>query len=225
MKRFLFALLSLTLILCACSTSLPATDAVPLVPASPPPIATELTPESFPDSPALPIPKFASTLQTPHIDQPPNGNEATITSTPPSGYGNCGYQWAQQGLPELSDEFQQSIQGLQPDAQTHAYAFGEDCIYADGHKTFSAKETDFNVTLQVSDLSNETELGEWIVKIMQVVVNIPKEKIVGPQPGVVFISFQSGSDQKNINFYIDQYQALPSGLTAAEIYQALQRPQ
>ena len=34
-----------------------------------------------------------------------------------------------------------------------------------------------------------------------------------------------GSDQKNMNFYIDQYQALPARLTAAEIYQSLQKPQ
>jgi len=149
----------------------------------------------------------------------------TITPTPSSGYGNCGYQWAQQDLPELSADFQQAIQGLQSSAQASAYIFGEDCIYADGHKTFSAKETDFNVALQVSDLSNETELGEWIVKIMRVILNIPKEKIVGPQSGVVFINFQSGNEQKNMNFYIDQYQALPSSLSDAEIYQALQTPQ
>jgi hypothetical protein len=221
MKKLRPALLSLALILSACSTSLPATDAVPRAPASPLPVARELTPESLPDSPALPIPKFASTLQIPLIDQPPNGNEATITPA----YEGCGYQWAQQDLPVLSREFQQAIQGLEPSAQANAFAFGEDCIYADGHKTFGAKETDFNVTLQVADLSNEASLGEWIVKIMLIVVNIPKEKIVGPQSGVVFINFQSGSDQKNLNFYIDQYQTLPSGLTTAEIYQALQTPQ
>ena len=221
MKRIIYALLSLTLGMGACSTNLPPTDTVPGAPASPPYVATELTPESFPDSPTIPIPKFDSTLQTPHIDQPPNGNEATITPI----YEGCAYQWAQKALPELSGEFQQAIQELQPEALANAYAFGEDCIYADGHAVFSAMETDFNITLQVSELSNEAELGEWIVKVMQMVESIPPEKIEGSRPGRVSLEFRSGSEQKFVNFYIDQYQALPDGLSTTEIYRTLQTPQ
>jgi hypothetical protein len=149
----------------------------------------------------------------------------TATATLPS-YGNCGYQWAYQDLPELSAEFQQDIQNLQPKAQAKAFAFGEDCIHTDGvTRTFIPMETDFDIILQVSDLSNETELGEWIVKVMQVVENIPGNKIVGPRPGRIGLTFQAGSDQKVVNFYINQYQELPSGLSGAEIYQALQTTQ
>jgi hypothetical protein len=85
-------------------------------------------------------------------------------------------------------------------------------------------ETDFNVTLQVNDVSDESVLGEWIVKTMEVIENIPAEQIVGPRPGRVSIAYQSGSDQKIINFYINQYQDLPSGLSNSEIFQALQVP-
>ena len=146
----------------------------------------------------------------------------TLTATPPP-YGSCGYQWAYQDLPELTAEFQQDIQNLNPEAQAKAFAFGEDCIHQDGTtRTFIPMETDFNITLQVSDLSDESALGDWIVKVMQVVEGIPPDKIVGPRPGRVSIAFQSGNDQKFVNFYIDQYQALPSGLSGAEIYQALQ---
>lgn len=149
----------------------------------------------------------------------------TATATPPT-YGGCGYQWAQQALPELSTEFQNAIQLLQLEAQAYAFAFGEDCIHTDGTtRTFIAMETDFNVTVEVSDLSDENALGDWIVKVMEVVQNIPREKIVGPRPGRVSIGFQSGSDQKFVNFYIDQYKALSSGLSSGEIYQALQTPQ
>ena len=166
---------------------------------------------------SLPLtPTSQSTLSTATV---------TPTSTLPSN-GNCGYQWAYQDLPELSAEFQQDIQNIQPEAQASAFAFGEDCVHADGTtRTFIPMETDFNVTLQVSDLSNETDLGEWIVKVMNVIQNIPKDKIIGPRPGRVSIGFKSGSDQKVVNFYIDQYQALPSGLSSAEIYQAIQTPQ
>lgn len=149
----------------------------------------------------------------------------TVTATLPSN-GNCGYQWAYQDLPELSAEFQQDVQNLQPEAQAKAFTFGEDCIHQDGTtRTFIPMETDFDITLQVSDVSNEADLGEWIVKVMQVVESIPQDKIVGPRPGRITIAFQTGSDQKHVNFYINQYQELPSGLSNTEIYQALQNPQ
>jgi len=150
---------------------------------------------------------------------------ATLTPTAESYGGNCGYQWAQKALPELSGEFQQAIQQLQPEALAKAFAFGEDCVYADGHAVFSAMETDFNITLQVSDLSNESDLGEWIVKVMQVIESIPPEKIEGPRPGRVSLEFRSGSEYRFVNFYINQYQSLPNGLSTTEIYQALQTPQ
>jgi hypothetical protein len=160
----------------------------------------------------------------PLTSTPPN-LPTTLTPTPESYSGNCGYQWAQKDLPELSSEFQQAVQELQPEAQANAFAFGEDCVYADGHAVFSAMETDFNVTLQVNDLSAKAELGEWIVKVMQIIENIPSEKIEGPRPGRVSLEFRSGSEQKFVNFYVDKYQALPAGLSNAEIYQTLQTPQ
>jgi hypothetical protein len=86
-------------------------------------------------------------------------------------------------------------------------------------------ETDFNIILQVSDLTNHSELGEWIVKVMQVIVDLPAEWIVGPRPGRVSLVFQSGSEQRAVNFYINQFQGLPPELSHAEIFQALQVPQ
>ena len=138
----------------------------------------------------------------------------------------CGYQWAYQDLPELASSFQQSIQDLQPQAEAKAYAFGENCVLEDGTvAAFLPMETDFNITLQVADLADESDLGEWIVKVMQVIEGIPQAQLVGPQPGRVNIIYQTGADQKAINFYINQYQDLPTGLNRAEIFQALQVPQ
>jgi hypothetical protein len=82
-----------------------------------------------------------------------------VPTVPSSNPQDCGYQWAQQALPELSSAFLQSIQALQPEAQANAFAFGENCIHADGTATFLPMETDFNITLQVTDVSNESELG------------------------------------------------------------------
>ena len=213
MQRIFRAFLFWTIVLCGCSTGV----------ASPQPIPLTLTdtPSAFPTT-AIPNPTLIVTLSTPHIDQPPDGE---TTPAPPNPQ-DCGYQWANQDLPELSSSFQASIQALQPEAQANAYAFGENCMLADGSiGGFSAMETDFNITLPVNDLTNESDLGEWIVRVMQVIKTIPQDQIVGPQPGRVSMIFQSNGDQKVVNFYVNQYQALPAGLSSSEIYQALQIPQ
>ena len=213
MPRIFRAFLFWSLILCACS---PGVSSPPPVP----PPAT-ITPLAFPTT-ALPIPEPIVTVSTPHIDQPPDGNIPTTAPNPQ----DCGYQWANQDLPELSVSFQGSLQALQPEATANAYAFGENCMLADGSVGgFSTMETDFNVMLQVNDLTNESDLGDWIVKVMQVIENIPAEQIAGPQPGRVSIIFQSNGDQKAVNFSINQYQALAPGLSTSEIYQVLQVPQ
>ena len=168
-----------------------------------------------------PFPKLVATRATPHIDQPPDGEVTPVPSYPQ----DCGYQWANQDLPELSSSFLHAIQGLQPEAQANAFAFGEDCVHTDGSITFLPMETDFNVTLQVSDLADEAVLGEWIVKVMQVIENIPPDQIVGPRPGRVSILFESNGERGGANFYIDQYRALPAGLSHTEIYQALKNAQ
>jgi hypothetical protein len=144
------------------------------------------------------------------------------TTAVPLESQECGYQWANKALPELSSSFQGSIQALQPEAQANAYAFGENCIRSDGSVAdFLAMETDFNISLQVDDLANESVLGKWIVQVMKIIENIPAEQIAGRRPGRVSIVFQSSTAQDVINFYINQYRELPPGLNYAEIYETL----
>jgi hypothetical protein len=130
--------------------------------------------------------------------------------------------WASQNLTDLTLDLQDAIRSIQPEAQAYAFAFGEDCVYTDGRRTFTAMETDFNVTLPVSDLTDENALGEWIVKTMQVIEALPKEKIVGPRPGRVTMIFTAAAEQKFLNFYIDKYQSLPKDMAGWEVYQSLQ---
>jgi len=211
MKRIFRGFLFWTILLSACSSGI----------ASPQPASPTAVDIPFPTT-AAPNPTLIATLSTPHLDQ---SSDEEVGTTPPNPQ-DCGYQWATQPLPELSSRLLVSLQALQPEAQADAYAFGENCMLADGSiGGFSAMETDFNITLQVNDLANESELGEWIVKIMQVIEDIPQEQIVGPQPGRVSMIFQSNGAQNGFNFYVNQFQALPTGLSNSEIYQALKMPQ
>lgn len=206
MTRIFRAFLFFSLILSACSPSglSPESD-------SRPDFSSPAT-----DSP----PELVTTVPTPHIEQPPG---VAITDSPSYPEG-CGYQWAYQDLPELSGRLLLSIQQLQPEAQASAFAFGENCTGQDGVtvQRFIPMETDFNVTLQVADLSNEAELGQWIVEIMQVIQAIPADEVIGPRPGRVTLIFQADGEQEAVNFYIDQYRSLSSGSSPEEIYRALQ---
>jgi hypothetical protein len=194
MQRVFFTFLFWSLILWACSTGV-----------TPPP--------TVPPSPT----EVSLTLPTTAI--PNSETESTAVPLEPQ---DCGYQWANQELPELSSSFQRSIQALYPEAQANAYAFGENCVRADGSTAgFTAMETDFNVSLQVDDLANESVLGKRIVQVMQVIEAIPAEQIAGPRPGRVSIVFQSSTAQSVMNFYINQYNELPSSFNYAEIYEAL----
>ena len=86
-------------------------------------------------------------------------------------------------------------------------------------------ETDFNITLPASDLTDDAELGDWIIRVMQVIENIPHEQIRGPRPGRVSLLFESGTDRAGVSFYINQYQALPADMNSTEIFRLLQESQ
>lgn len=196
MRRFFSALLFWTLSLYACSPGV-------------------IPPQAFSSSPTL---TRTAPTALPRIDQPP---DATVVD--PTALQDCGNQWANQDLPELSNNFRQSIQALQPEAQASAYAFGENCLRSDGSVvSFTALETDFNITLHVDDLANEAVLGRWIIHVMRIIEDIPADQIAGPRPGRVSILFQSSTAQHILNFYINQYQELPSDLNHTEVYEALQ---
>jgi hypothetical protein len=174
------------------------------------------------------VPDFPSSVAAPPTPLPTAQSPTVVpvaTTVAPSNPADCTYQWAYQDIPELSNDFLASIRELQAEAQANAFIFGENCIRADGSSTFLSMETDFNVTLQVSDLSDDADLGEWIVKVMRIIDAIPSDRISGLRPGRVSIIFQSSGEQKGINFYLDQYRTLPSGLSSAEIYHTFQTSQ
>ncbi len=110
---------------------------------------------------------------------------------------------------------------LQPDAGGRAQAYGENCVYSDGHADFLAKETDFYVTINITDLTDNNELGAWIVKGMGALAAFTPGVVPGSQPGFVEFTFKAGDDQKILRVSISAYKRLPSGLHGAEVIKAL----
>jgi hypothetical protein len=146
---------------------------------------------------------------------PPGGTE---TSTPGSD-NNCAFVGADQSLPDVSARVDKAIKVLQPEASATASAFGENCVYADGHSVFSAMETDFTLKIKVADLKNESDLGGWIIKVMKVLEAFQPGDVPGPQSGRVQIDFTSPPAQVRIaTVPIDQYRNLPASTSPVEIF-------
>ncbi len=145
---------------------------------------------------------------------------ASITDTPTATANEpCAFVWAYQDLPEISTNFDKAIKELQPGAKGSAKAYGENCVYADGRADFSAMETDFWVTIHAKDLKNETELGDWIIKVMKVVDTFPPSVVPGPNRGLVNFDFVLGDESLKVSSVsIDKYHTIPPNTSPAEIF-------
>lgn len=154
---------------------------------------------------------------------PPAASEES--SEPPAQAQTCAYQWAYEGAPELTSSFDAALKTLNPEAGGRVEFFGEDCIYADGTSTFLPMQTDFYVRLQVDDLTQEEEFGNWVLQVMQYVTQLPREELQGPNYGFVEFRFEK-SDTEHIVFrvpiqkYIDEAQ----GKSGAELFKMFYAP-
>ena len=104
--------------------------------------------------------------QTPEVET--IVTEPPITEAPVSE--PCAYVWAYHDAPELTEKLNTAVQAINPAASARAQLFGEDCVYADGHSTFGAMETDFYVHAPADDLTNEEAFGNWMAQVMPIVV-------------------------------------------------------
>ncbi len=151
------------------------------------------------------------------IVEPASTTPTPVLTTP--AYEGCAYMWASHDLPDLSQKVAAGLQAVDPNLTGSAYAYGEDCVYADGHSTFSAMETDYRVKVSVTDLQDEKSLGDWIFKVMDVITKLPAGETAGPQPGRVEFQFsKSESETLNLNVSIAKYKSQAAGLTGAELF-------
>ncbi len=168
----------------------------------------------------------ASLTLTETVENPAATSTPPVTITPtPVGTAStleqCAYMWGTRALPQLSQSVNLAMQALQPEATGQARAYGENCVYADGHAVFSTMETDFYVTYPVKSLKNDADLGDRIKTIMQAIGDLPRDSIPGPQPGFVEVTFKSGDDQRILRVDIRKYRALSPDLSGSDLMKAL----
>ncbi|MBI5824645.1 MAG: hypothetical protein HZB18_11500 [Chloroflexi bacterium] len=142
----------------------------------------------------------------------------TITA-PVDTSGNCAYMWAYQDDPELTVKVDEAIRQLDPTASASAQQFGEDCVYADGHSTFGAMETDFYVHLTIIDLADNELFGNWMAQVMTVITQIPRGELQGNYGFVEFWFNKSETEHLVVRVPIQKYLNDAQGKTGVELLQ------
>jgi hypothetical protein len=163
---------------------------------------------------AFSLRSFISSLTQTMTPTPP----ATITPT----YEGCYYIWANQSLPEITEKLNAAIRELQSTASANASAFGENCVYADGHSTFGAMETDFYVQLSIESRSKEERMGTWIAQVMPLI-----DQLTGVPGGLGFVEFSFQDNQPSplvVRVPILQYKSKAQGLSGAELFRWFYTP-
>jgi len=132
--------------------------------------------------------------------------------------------WANDPLPELSAEFNRTLQTALPNAEGYAEAFGENCVTETGEVArFLAMQTDYHLTLMVDDLEDRQALGELVENVMDVLAGFPTEETPGPQPGYIGITFESPEDSFRLWVMRTNVEAaLKSGMRGEELFNAIQ---
>jgi hypothetical protein len=150
---------------------------------------------------------------------------ATVTPDTITSYAQCGWSWATQPLPDLSAEVQSALDAAGLKGVTvSAEAFGENCITASGNVDhFATMETDFRFQVEVRDLSDSSDLGDLLERILVVLDAFPPDATPGPQPGYIGVHFVHGTEGLNLWFMVTTSDtARAQGLHGAELLRELQ---
>jgi len=136
----------------------------------------------------------------------------------------CAFMDGRQSLPDISGQLLEKLKraGL-PAESARVEAYGENCITEDGtFVRFSARETDYYVTLAVPDLQDEANLGDLLMVTFGIIAEFPVSQTPGPNPGYVGINFQSSNGTRNL--WVARNTAdelLAKGLKGAEFFRAI----
>lgn len=133
-------------------------------------------------------------------------------------YEGCYYMWASKDLPEVSKNFQAELEKIIPEATGTASAYGEDCVYADGHAQFGAMETEFNLVTPVKDTDDNKDLG----KIIEAVLPAFEQENLPAKIGKINIQFKTEASDRYVNFdHKTLTTAFEQGLRGEELLNAI----
>jgi len=158
----------------------------------------------------------------------PDLGSAPVTDTPgaEASYTECAWTWATQSLPDLSTKLQSALEsaGLTGVTAT-AESYGENCISDTGKVDyFATMETDFHISLVVSDLADTAALGDLLERILVVLDTFPPGTTPGPQPGYIGVRFVHEAEEVNLWFTVtDGESARALGLHGADLFSELHK--
>ena len=166
--------------------------------------------------------QFANFSLFPSQSQPVAPISIEIIPTPT--FEGCAYMWAYHEAPELSARLEPMILAIHPQASSTASYFGEDCLYSDGHSTFTAMETNFHLQLPVSDLADERALGDWMAQALEVILQIPEAEIRGNYGIAEFSFFREGTQELIVRVPLLTYMTQVRGKTGVELFRFFAAP-
>jgi len=140
--------------------------------------------------------------------------------------GNCAYVWATNELPAASQQFRAALQKAIPEANGSVYEYGEDCVYADGRRTFSTMETDVRIALPVDDLKDNQALSLYVEKILPILADFPTDALPAHIKQIEFRFFTKPTDESRYLRFDLQVglDALAKGLHGPALLEALGPP-
>ena len=149
-----------------------------------------------------------------------------VETETPAAVTNCAFAWSERGLPEVTDKVNQAFldAGFR-EVSAEARAYGEDCIDPQTNEVvqFSAMQTDFHISIAITDTSSKQVLGDWVERVMRVLEPYKPGKVAGPNPGYVGITFGTSSDTVNLWFPRTQAEELiKDGTRGSHLFEALQ---
>jgi hypothetical protein len=150
------------------------------------------------------------------VNAPTQNGEVEVAS-PTESF--CAFTWATKDAPELTQQFDNAVKSLNPDASATVYFFGEDCNYMDGTPPkFGVMETDFTVRLPVDDLAKEEKFGDWVAQVMEIVLQLPEDEIQGKYGFVEFWFEKNDAEHITFRVPISEYQNEVQGKTGVELF-------
>ncbi len=152
--------------------------------------------------------------------------EFDVTETPTNtpAYEGCAFIWAYHDAPELTEKINDAVLAINPDARANVRLFGEDCVYADGHSTFSTMTSDFYIHVPVTDLSAEADFGNFMWQVLEIVNAVPDDEIPGSVGLVEFSFIKNEAEQIILRVERRDYLNDAVGISGAELFRRFYTP-